>query len=219
MLEDEHFFVDVQPALSIERSAGASVETAGNASEVCRLIPPRQNSCRVDRTRSLGRRRGEDVARYGKEYKDRVVARLLPPESAPVERVSAEVGVSALTLGRWLAEALESASGGGEPARRVWTAAARLQAVIATASLDETAKSAWCREQEGYPQELTQWSASALDALADPKAASSCASNGAERLRVKELERELRLKALAEAAALLVLSKKLSAIFQEDTDE
>jgi hypothetical protein len=40
-----------------------------------------------------GRRRGEEVARYGKEYKDRVVARLLPPESAPVDRVSAEVGV------------------------------------------------------------------------------------------------------------------------------
>jgi transposase-like protein len=159
------------------------------------------------------------VARYGKEYKDRVVARLLPPESASVERVSAEVGVSTSTLERWLADALESASG-GEP-RRVWTAAARLQAVIATASLDETAKSAWCREQGVYPQELTQWGASALDALADPKAASSGASHGAERRRVKELERELRRKdkALAEAAALLVLSKKLSAIFQEDADE
>jgi len=58
------------------------------------------------------------VARYGKEYKDRVVARLLPPESAPVERVSAEVGVSTSTLERWLADALKSASG-GEP-RRVW---------------------------------------------------------------------------------------------------
>lgn len=87
------------------------------------------------------------MARYGKEYKGPVVARSLPPESAPVERVSAEVGVSAATLERWRAQALESASGGGEPARRVWTAAARLQAVIATASLDETAKSAWCREQ------------------------------------------------------------------------
>ncbi|PXW97069.1 hypothetical protein C7444_105168 [Sphaerotilus hippei] len=54
------------------------------------------------------------MARYGKEYKDRVVARLLPPESASVERVSAEVGVSASTLERWLAEALESASGGGD---------------------------------------------------------------------------------------------------------
>ena len=161
------------------------------------------------------------MARYGQDYKDRVVARLLPPESAPVERVSAEVGVSAATLERWRAQALESASGGGEPARRVWTAAARLQAVIATASLDETAKSAWCREQGVYPQELTQWSASALDALAEPKAASGGAANGAERRRVKELERELRRKdrALAEAAALLVLSKKLSAIFQEDAEE
>lgn len=51
------------------------------------------------------------MARYGKEYKDRVVARLLPPESAPVERVSSEVGVSASTLERWLAEALEASSG------------------------------------------------------------------------------------------------------------
>ena len=160
------------------------------------------------------------MARYGKEYKDRVVARLLPPESAPVERVSSEVGVSATTLERWLAEALEAASG-GEPARRTWTAAARLQAVIATAGLDETAKSGWCRAQGVYPQELAQWGASALEALGDPKAAGEGVASGAQRRRVKELERELRRKdrALAEAAALLVLSKKLSAIFQEDGDE
>lgn len=137
-----------------------------------------------------------------------------------MERVSSEVGVSATTLERWLAEALEAASG-GEPQRRVWTAAARLQAVIATAGLDETAKSGWCRGQGVYPQELAQWGASALSALGDPKAATDAASNGAQRRRVKELERELRRKdrALAEAAALLVLSKKLSAIFQEDGDE
>jgi len=47
-------------------------------------LAPRQNSCRADKTR----RGGEDVARYGKKYKDRVVARLLPPESASVERDS-----------------------------------------------------------------------------------------------------------------------------------
>jgi hypothetical protein len=160
------------------------------------------------------------VARYGKEYKDRVVARLLPPESASVDRVSSEVGVSGSTLERWLAEALEAASG-GEPPRWVWTAAARLEAVIATAGLDETAKSAWCRVQGVYPQELAQWGESALSALGDPKATADAVSNGAQRRRVKELERELRRKdrALAEAAALLVLSKKLSAIFQEDGDE
>ena len=138
------------------------------------------------------------MARYGKEYKDRVVARLLPPESAPVERVSAEVGVSAATLERWRAQALESASGGGEPARRVWTAAARLQAVIATASLDETAKSAWCREQGVYPQELTQWSASALDALAEPKAASE-SSTTTSRGRLSTRHRETPTAASARA--------------------
>ena len=37
--------------------------------------------------------------------------------------------------------------------------------------------------------------------------------------RIKELERELKRKALAETAALLVLSKKLSAIYGEGADE
>ena len=42
-----------------------------------------------------------------------------------------------------------------------------------------------------------------------------------DRRRIKALERELRRKekALAEAAALLVLSKKLEAIFPKDRDE
>jgi hypothetical protein len=41
------------------------------------------------------------------------------------------------------------------------------------------------------------------------------------RKRIKELERELLRKdrALAETAALLVLSKKVSAIFHKDADE
>ena len=76
------------------------------------------------------------MARYGKVFKDRAVARLLPPESAPVQTVSQEIGVSVATLERWRADALST------PAReRVWTAAARLQAVITTAAMDETRRS------------------------------------------------------------------------------
>jgi hypothetical protein len=46
-------------------------------------------------------------------------------------------------------------------------------------------------------------------------------SRGIRRRRIKELERELRRKerALAEAAALLVLSKKVEAIFNKGEDE
>lgn len=79
------------------------------------------------------------MARYGRAYKDRIVARLLPPESSAVEQVSREVGVSVTTLERWRAEAL--ADGSGSSNQR-WTPVARLQAVIATATLDEATRSA-----------------------------------------------------------------------------
>jgi transposase-like protein len=46
------------------------------------------------------------MARYGKAFRERAVARLLPPESSPVETVSREIGVSVATLERWRADAL-----------------------------------------------------------------------------------------------------------------
>ena len=158
------------------------------------------------------------MARYGQAFKDQAVARLLPPESASLESVSQSLSVSVATLERWRAEALSS------PAReRGWTAAAHFEAVLLTASLDEASKNAWCREKGVYPQELEQWQDAATQALREPEAASRRISreHKADRRRIKELERELRRKekALAEAAALLVLSKKLEAIFPQDKGE
>jgi len=153
------------------------------------------------------------MARYGQAYKDRAVARVLPPESAAVEVVAREIGVGAGTLQRWLGNAL------AWPARgRVWTAAGRLEAVITAAAMDETAKSAWCRASGVYPAELDQWRASATAALAKPEdARASPHATRQDKKRIKELERELLRKdrALAETAALLVLSKKVAAIFSK----
>ena len=41
------------------------------------------------------------MARYGQAFKERAVARLLPPESAAITAVSQELGVSVSTLERW----------------------------------------------------------------------------------------------------------------------
>jgi transposase len=73
-----------------------------------------------------------------------------------------------------------------------------------------------------YRSELERWRQGATEALADPgEARASRAETQADRKRIKELERELlrKDKALAETAALLVLSKKLSAIFPGGADE
>jgi transposase-like protein len=158
------------------------------------------------------------MARYGQRYKDRIVARLLPPESAAIEVVSREVGISIATLERWRAEALANGSGGGAGSQR-WTAAARLQAVIATAAMDEATRSAWCREQGLYLAELDAWKQDAIAGLGEPRAASAAEARE-DRRRVRELERQLHRKdkALAETAALLVLSKKLSVVFHDGED-
>jgi hypothetical protein len=77
--------------------------------------------------------------------------------------------------------------------------------------MDETSRSAWCREKGVYPQELESWRVSATQALAEPEEArASPMQTQSDRRRIKETERELhrKEKALAEAAALLVLSKK-----------
>jgi transposase len=156
------------------------------------------------------------MARYGQAFKNRAVARVLPPESAPLELVAREFGIGVVTLERWRAEVQS------KPARgRAWTAAARLDAVIATAAMDEASKSAWCRELGVYPTELDQWRASCAAALADPEAAPAGPDMTlAARKRIKELEREVQRKncALAETAALLVLSKKAAAIFHQGED-
>ena len=127
------------------------------------------------------------MARYGQAFKDRAVARLLPPESAPLDVVSREVGVSAGTLKRWREDAQT------RPARgRAWSAGARLEAVITTAAMNEAAKSAWCREHGVYPAELDKWRASATNALADPEdARASPQATRASAKRIKELERDL----------------------------
>jgi transposase len=156
------------------------------------------------------------MARYSKAVKAKAVARLLPPESATLEQVSRDIGVRTDTLSRWRAEALSDAQD------RLWTGPARLEAVIHTASLDEASRNAWCRENGVYPEELEQWRAQASDSLAD--VSSNAAGSKAERKsrqEIRKLQRDLarKDKALAETAALLVLSKKLEAIFHESGDE
>ena len=157
------------------------------------------------------------MARYGEAFRNRVVSRLLPPESANIGEVSREVGVSVQTLERWREDAQT------RPARgRAWSASARLEAVITAAALDEAGKSVWCREHGVFPAELERWRASATTALADPEdVRASPQATRSDKKRIKELERELLRKdrALAETAALLVLSKKVAAIFNKGEGE
>ena len=145
------------------------------------------------------------------------MARLLPPESAALADVAAEFGVSLQTLEKWREASLSQPAG-----TKAWTPAARFEALLTTAAMNEQERSAWCRAHGVFPQQLVEWRQSATEALGAPQTErSSPVQAMADRRRIKKLERDLRRKdkALAETAALLVLSKKLEAIFPKDEDE
>ena len=70
--------------------------------------------------------------------------------------------------------------------------------------------------------QLAAWRLAATQALAEPEEArASPQATKEDRRRIKELERELRRKdkALAEAAALLVLQKKVRALWGDGDDD
>ena len=128
------------------------------------------------------------MARYGQAFKNKVIAKLLTPNTASLEVISRKVGVSTDTLERWRAESLTT------PFReRAWSATALLNAVITTAAIHESSRSAWCRKNGVYPQELDAWRSSATQAMAEPEEQlASPKETAADQKRIKELERELR---------------------------
>ena len=118
-----------------------------------------------------------------------------------------------------VAAAGERGAGGGGAGSRCWSGN---PGALARGCAVQAGKSAWCREHGVYPAELDKWRASCTTALADPEdARASPQATRADRKRIKELERDLLRKdrALAETAALLVLSKKVAAIFNKGEDE
>ena len=157
------------------------------------------------------------MVRYGQPFKERPVARLLSPENGALEVVAREVGTGAGTLVRWREQTESKVS-----LVRTWTGDMRLDAAITSAAMDEMSKGAWCREHGVFRTDLDKWRAAAtspLDGSVGVRA--NAPSSRHYRLRIKELERNPldNDRALAETPALLVLSKKVAAIFHKGEDE
>ena len=161
---------------------------------------------------------------YAQEFKEKTARQLLPPHSKSVASVSRETGVSEPTLYAWKKQFAQQVQPAGAPREGApregapsWSAKDRLNAVIATAAMSEMERSAWCREQGLYVEQLDAWR-EAFEGMDDDKAQASRSNTARERKGLAKLQKELERKdkALAEAAALLVLSKKAQAIWGVD---
>ena len=109
----------------------------------------------------------------------------------------------------------------GIPASQ-WSAPQRLLALHESHALSGPALHAWCREKGLFEHQLQQWNQDFCAAGADnavPQRQATAALRDLQ-ARHEQLQREMRRKdrALAEAAALLVLQKKFQALW-EDADK
>jgi transposase-like protein len=168
------------------------------------------------------------MRRYSEAVKADVRRRMSPPHRQSVAQISAELGIHVVTLYTWrkswrLQGEVVPAS---EKDPEGWGATDKFTVVLETAGLNATELSAYCRERGLYPEQVERWRQASQDANEKPVLTLK-EQKELERLRaqdqreIKRLKQELRRKekALAEAAALLIASKKIQAFWGEDGDD
>ena len=158
------------------------------------------------------------------EFKEQVLSKARQRGARTLADIAAEANMPLHTLKGWLKESRTSKAETVMPSRlpqslpaRQWSGAERLLALQESHGLSGEALHAWCREKGLFEHQLTAWREAFVSSPA-PETAQERRESKAElkALQGKHevLQRELRRKerALAEAAALLVLQKKFQAL-------
>jgi transposase-like protein len=162
---------------------------------------------------------------YPEEQKAELIERMIGAEKVSVPDLHRETGIPKDTLYTWRIQAqgargiMPKASGGCE---NRWSSEEKFAMVVESAALNEVERGEYCRKRGLYPEQRQNWRRLCEQANEGKKKGSSSFSmaQASNQRRIRELERELhrKEKALAEAAALLVLRKKADAIWGKDAD-
>jgi transposase len=156
--------------------------------------------------------------KYSEAFIEQAVVKLLSRGKRTVREVALDLNVSYHTAKNWMKRGSPDKAGmssGKEKRPQDWSAQEQLLALQETHILSGEALQAWCRERGLFAHHLASWKATFC--------AATKADSGTRELRsLKEendqLKRELirKEKALAEAAALLILQKKFRALWEDE---
>jgi transposase len=165
------------------------------------------------------------MPQYSEGFRERAVQMMMAPNAMSVAQVSRETGVSEQTLYNWRnrfrheGRAVPADSKNPEN----WSGENKLAVVIEAAGLNEEQLAEYCRKKGLYVEQVMRWRAAAIAGAETlrPLSAEERRELQQERKKTRKLEKELKRKekALAEAAALLVLQKKAQAIWGDGEDD
>ena len=171
--------------------------------------------------------------RYSEKFRDRMVEKMAGPQPMTALALAAETGVCQPTLSRWLRDATtlrrRMANRQDNEEQKMVVADApqrtveeKFSLVLEAAAVAEAEFGAWLRRKGVHAAQLEEWRTQAKAGIGG--SAKRTKETAADARQIRQLERELarKDKALAEAAALLILQKKVQAIWgdeDDDTDE
>lgn len=167
--------------------------------------------------------------RFTQSFKMQAVQKALSrTDGSKLEAFALSIGVGYSTLQNWIRQSKNQTldvtqadihTMKNERRPQDWSPQERLDMIIQCANLDEARVAELCRQQGIYPHHIAQWK---QDFTSGKSTSSSEKKADLQQLKRenKQLQKELNRKdkALAEAAALLVLQKKVNAIWGSDED-
>lgn len=162
---------------------------------------------------------------YSKERREAVLKKMLPPNNKTIVELSREEGIAEPTLYLWRKKARSEGRlmPKGYSTPEGWKSIDMFSAVVETSSLNEQELAQYCRKKGVFPEQIQRWREACENANDWDRAQAQATMEQIKGYKKKtlNLERELQRKekALAEAAALLILKKKARSLLEEDEDE
>lgn len=155
---------------------------------------------------------------YSDAFIEQAVIKLLSRGERTVRSVAQDINVNYHTAKNWIKKGMANKAGVlpvKERRPQDWSAQEQLLALHETHGLSSEAVQAWCRERGLFAHHLTSWQTSFC---AQTKSESSAREVRTLKDENEQLKRELvrKEKALAEAAALLILQKKFRALWEDE---
>ena len=164
--------------------------------------------------------------KYTNEFKIEIVKKVVSKSpDTTLSSIARSFGLKTSTLHGWvkaikdkiLKEDPPTSGGSIEKIPSSWTSSEKLEAILDTSKLSSEEISEYCRKKGIFPHHLKQWKQEFIHTK----------THSGEEKQIRELKLENKRlntelnrkeKALAEAAALLVLKKKAQKLWKEDED-
>lgn len=152
---------------------------------------------------------------HSQAFIEQALAKAYARGGRTITAVAEDLNINHHTLRYWMKKKKQSGAPANQEKRpQDWSAAEQLQALQESYALTGDALHAWCRERGIFPHHLDAWKAAFSAPAKEAVAARDLRVLKDENARLNR-EMNRKDKALAEAAALLVLQKKYRALWED----